>query len=251
MLRLISKNVSLIAILNLLSLNPLDIIRGEAMDGKTEVSPETKKIEHSVIGGYSIEALGGGAALVLTILGLSGLAPLLLASITCIVLGVALLFEGGMVASEYNNIMHTTGNGQLSTAELGGGLSTEVMAGGAAAVLGLLALLNIAPVILTAISAIVIGVGLMLGSGVLARLNGLKIEFSSDHETAKRVAHEAVSTTSGAQILVGIATVVLGILSLIGIVPVILTLVALLAAGSSLLLSGTAITGRMMTMFSH
>ncbi len=53
---------------------------------------------------------------------------------------------------------------------------------------------------------------------------------------------------SGTQMLIGIATIVLGILALIGIDPVTLSLVGLLATGASILFSGSAVSSRMLSV---
>ena len=90
---------------------------------------------------------------------------------------------------------------------------------------------------------------LTLSSGMTSRLNDLKIEVSGAHQSAQRVAHEAVTAASGTQVLVGLAAGVLGILALIGVAPTVLVLVGLLAIGTSLLLSGGALGGRLISLF--
>ena len=58
---------------------------------------------------------------------------------------------------------------------------------------------------------------------------------------AGRVMREAVSTSSGIQILFGLGAVTLGVLSLVGVfTPITLTLVAILAVGGASLFSGAA-----------
>ncbi len=210
---------------------------------------ENKNLVRAVASGSSSEAISGGAAIVLTILGLANIAPSLMMTISGIVISVGLLFEGGMVASEYSRIISRSGNGGLSSFEFGGGLSAQVIAGGAAAVLSVLGLLGLATNVLMPIAAIVIGGGVVLGSGVMSRLNNVKIATSGDTEVTKRAAQEAVTASAGAQVLVGLAAMVLGILGLVGIAPVTLTLVAFLAVGTSILLSGAAVSGRMMALF--
>ncbi len=70
----------------------------------------------------------------------------------------------------------------------------------------------------------------------------MAVEAASDHRT-HLMAREAVLAAAGAQALVGLASVALGIIALVGISPMTLTLVALLALGSSILMSGTAMGG--------
>lgn len=211
---------------------------------------DNKRMEHAVVGGSTSEALGGGAAVVLTILGLSGVVPTFMVSIAAIVLGVALLFQGGFVAAEFRRVLSATDSeGRVHEAELGGGLGTEVLAGGAAIVLGILALLGLETQILISVSTIVLGTGTLLASGMLARLNEVHIAASAPNPAHEHLAREAVSASNAVQVLVGLSAIVLGILSVIGIQALTLNLVAQLALGASILLSGSAITGRMLSLF--
>ena len=107
---------------------------------------------------------------------------------------------------------------------------------------------GVAPMVLTPIAAIVFGSALLMGSGATSRLSSLRIVGHEGHEMARRVTHEAVMAASGAQVLVGLASAVLGILALLGIAPMILTLAAMLSVGASVLLSGVAISDRMLSI---
>ena len=209
--------------------------------------------------GSTIEALAGLGALVLSIIGLADVAPAYMVAIAAIVLGAGLLFEGGFIAAEYRKLLAAATAGPIESpagvtldiAELGGGLSAQSLAGIAAIVLGILGLLGIAEPALMAIGAIVLGVGILLGSSAMSRLNALRIEAGTQHETARQVAHEAMSGAIGTDALVGVAAIVLGILALIGIASQTLNLVAMLTLGSALLLSGSALAARVMTAFWH
>ena len=211
---------------------------------------EQSAFKELTFGGSTSVLTGGAAAAVLAILGLAGVAPGYLVAISVIALGVAMLFEGGFVAAEYGKILsRASDEGRKVKVELGGGLSGEALAGVASIALGVLGLLGVVPEVLIPIAAIVLGAGQMFGSGVVSRLNSLKIDASSEHETAKQVASEAMSAAAGLQVLVGLAAVVLGILALVGLAPLTLNLVAMLALGSSFLLSGGAIAGRVLSYF--
>ncbi len=198
-----------------------------------------------VTGGSIIEAVAGIAAVVLTILALVGVAPADLAPIATIVIGVALLIEGGAIAARYSTLLSKAG-GEYSTAELGGGMSAELLGGAGGGVLGLLALLGLTPQVLMSVAVIVFGAALLLGSGVTSRVSSLAIDTAAD-QRSHLIAREAVLAAAGAQALVGLAAVALGIIALVGISPMILTLVALLALGASILMSGTAMGGTIAT----
>jgi len=204
--------------------------------------------ERTVIGGPTMEALAGGAAIVLAIIGLAGIEPRFMVSVSAIALGAAFVFDGGMVATEYSRILSHSG-GTLENVEFGGGLSAQVIAGIAVVVLCVLSLLNLDALVLTPIAAIVLGAAMVFSSGVSARLNTLKIDTSGDQELAKQIARQALSAATGLEVLVGLSAVVLGILALIGIGSMTLTLVAMLSLGASILLGGTAISGKMVNLF--
>jgi hypothetical protein len=212
-------------------------------------SPEDRHIAESIASGSLAEVIGGLAAIVMTILGLAHVAPNLMLPVATITIGVALVFEGGSVAAEYSRILSKTAENSMQTVEMGGGMTAEMVAGIAGIVLGILALLGLDSLTLSAVAAIVYGAALSLSSGMMSRLNDLKIEVSGAQHTAQRVAHEAVSAAAGTQVLVGLAAGVLGILALVGITPTVLVLVGLLTVGTSLLLSGGAISSRLISLF--
>jgi hypothetical protein len=199
--------------------------------------------------GSTIEAIGGISAVVLAIVSLAGLLPVYLTAITAIVLAAALLFQGGSIASRFFRLISETSDGQFTTAELGGGTTVELAAGIAGIALGILALLGLVPFVLLPVAAIVFGAALMLGAGATCRLNHLMLSTRSDlHLMARHVARELVWAAAGVQVLIGLGAVVLGILALTGINALVLTAVAFLALGCGVLLSGTALTGRMLSM---
>jgi hypothetical protein len=160
-----------------------------------EPTPREREEERSaevVAGGSMVEAIAGVAAVVLAILGLAGLLPVYLLAIAAIAVGVALLFEGGAIAVRYSRLLTETVGSRLSSAELDGGMGVEVLGGIAGIVLGILALLGLVPLTLTAVAAIVFGGTLLLSSGTAARLNCLVIDGHGLPDTTRRVAREAV-----------------------------------------------------------
>jgi hypothetical protein len=62
---------------------------------------EQRVFKELTFGGSTSVMLGGAGAGVLAILGLAGVAPTYLVATSAIVLGVAMLFEGGFVVAEY------------------------------------------------------------------------------------------------------------------------------------------------------
>lgn len=212
------------------------------------MSTDTMLLEAGM-GRSASAATGGIAAVVLTIIGLAHIYPTFMVSVATIALGIALLFKGASIAADYRDVLERMDSGALKKAELDGGMSAELIAGCAGIAMGILALLGIETTVLTPIAAIVFGVALLMSAGVTHRLNHLKISRSGAEDLAQRVAEEATGVAIEAEMLVAIAAVVLGILSLVGLVPVTLTLVAMLSIGAASMLVGSAVGSRMVNMF--
>ncbi len=215
--------------------------------------PEARRQETSaaetVAAGSITEALGGIGAIVLGILGLAGIVSQTLAAIGVIVVGAALLAEGTAVLSKYSRLAAGSGTSDSWTGqtELGGGVSLEFIGGIGVAVLGVLALLSLAPMTLLAIGVIAYGATLILSAGTLSRLNSMEATRYNTDEAHQTIARDAVMGSTAIQMLVGVGGVVLGILALVGISPLTLILVSLLGFGSAILLSGSTLTGRMLS----
>lgn len=196
-------------------------------------------------GGSVTEALGGAAAIVLGILALIGLRPMLLGAIAAIAAGLGVLVAGAAIAGRYAHTFEV--EGLTERREIVGGTGLEALTGVAAIVLGILALLGIAPLTLLAVSAIVLGAGLLMASGSLARLERL---ISSDALLGEhRLRHDTAYTATGSEVLIGIGAIVLGILALLGLAPLTLTLVALIAVGAVELFSGSVLASGFFSTF--
>jgi hypothetical protein len=211
--------------------------------------PEDRHLAEAVLSGSGAEVIGGVGVIVLTILGLSNVAPGFMAAISTIVLGGTMLLQGGSVAAEYSEIVSRTSNGTLETAEVGGGMTADMVAGVAGIVLGILALLGLATQVLTASAVIVFGAALAMSGGTVQRLNDLKLETYDVQPRVQRMAHQAITGAAGTQLLVGLAVIVLGILALVGVAPLVLSLIGLLAVASSLVISGSTVGGRFVGLF--
>jgi hypothetical protein len=200
-------------------------------------------------GTAAAEAVGGIAAIVLTILGLAHVAPGFLVAIATIAIGAALLAQGSAIAAEYARLM--TSRGETTVIPLGGSStwSIELLAGIAGIVLGILALLAVESINLVAIASIAFGGGLVLSSGAAAQVLILKATGTSLDERVRRLAAETASTSAVAQGMTGLAAVVLGILALAGFSSVTLVLIALLAMGVFLVMNGSTVGGFMLSIF--
>jgi hypothetical protein len=193
--------------------------------------------------GFSTEAATAAAAVVLAILGLSGIYPQYMMPIATIAIAAALLLKGVAIALEFEQLRMETGPIDAATAELGTGMSTELAAGAAGIALGVLALIGLVPGTLVTCALIVFGGALLVGGGETYRVAQLHAPRQPDEaDTASR---QVAKSAGGVETLVGIGAVVLGILALTGIQPAVLVLVGLLTVASAQLASGLAVSGRM------
>ncbi len=218
-----------------------------------EVRREEERHDNAAAEGATLgtftEAAGGIAAIVLGILGLASIVPTTLAAVGIIVIGAALLTEGTAVMAEFAQMSRDQleyGNSR-GVSEAGGGVMLEFLGGIGVIVLGILALLGLAPVTLEAISIIAYGGTLILAGGMLTST----MSMSSDNDAGAQMARNAVMGTRGLEVIIGIGGVVLGILALVGINPLTLVLVSILGFGSAVLLTGTAITSRILAIMAR
>ena len=192
-------------------------------------------------GGSTLEAVGGLTAIIVSVIGFSIL-PFQMASVATIAIGVALLAEGSAVMARWREALQRMQGPKFDRAEMVGGLSTEVFGGLVGIVLGVLALVDVKPLVMLPVASIVFGGALLLGGTAQNDLVYLAPE--RDPKIA-RVTYSAIQTSSGVMVLVGIAAAVLGILGVLGIGPILsTTLAALLAIGVALAFAGGALSAR-------
>lgn len=224
-------------------------------DGTTAIHEEHEEERRHTIETIFAGSMTGGlvaaGAAALSIIGLSGVYPVWLLSVATIGIGAAFLFEGAAIMTRLSDLLYEVTEGKSEIAELGAGTTSETLAGLAGVALGILGLAHVAPEILLPIAAIVFGGALILGSGTNMRINEMTAGFRNEHPLAQRIAREAVKGSTGLQLLGGLAGITLGIIALAGAAPLVLTLVATLSVSGVLLLTDTAVAGRMMTVFHH
>jgi len=175
--------------------NDMNATEAQAIHASAD-NAAVKRMEGGLLG----EAIGSIAVIALAIAGLAGVWSMNIAAIATIILAAAILVEGG-VFTEREMLLR---RGELA--------STELLAGLGGVVLGILALLGVAPGTLISVATIVFG-----GCLLFSRL---------------------VEGAFGSRMLVGIGAVVLGILAVVGLSQVTLVLVALLCLGAMELFAG-------------
>lgn len=217
------------------------------------VYAESTPTDVSAYGGF-IDAIGGIATGVVAIVGLNGFAPELMAGIGIIVFGAALLIQGGTLLSEYAHWLNVAPTQSASPEMLAdGGLSGLFLFGVTGIVLGILALLGIASAKLAPIAIIAFGTALLLSSSAVRRL--YQLQWHAGHAAGTRSQSEILaggmsSGSAAVQMLAGLSAVVLGILAVSGAYSAALTLTALLVVGVLELLTGSVLSGLVMS-FMH
>jgi hypothetical protein len=195
-------------------------------------------------GGSSLEALGGLVAIALAVIGIARFEPVTMGGVATVVLGIALLVQGGAIASRWGAELRRLDGKRYDKNELIGGIGTEVFAGVVGIALGILVLAGVMPTVLLPVAAIVFGGALLLGGAAQPELSNVA--------APPRVAsvQNAVEASGGLMVLVGIAAAVLGILSLLGVGPALtLALIAMLCTGGALLFAGGALATRFMRRY--
>lgn len=213
---------------------------------------EAEITEKVLGGGSTVESIAGAGAVTLSILGLCGVIPGYMLAISVIAVGAGLVLEGATVAARAADIISRLAD-RTEEIDVSGGVTVEFLGGAAGIVLGILGLLAIDPLMLSAVAAVVFGGTLLLSSKGRVDLNrAVARTFAGPHTHRDELMYHAVTASASSRTLVGIGAGVLGILVLAGVTPyAVLTLIAMLCAGASLLLSGLTFTGRAFSALRH
>jgi hypothetical protein len=202
-----------------------------------------------VAAGSAVKTVGGIAVAVLAILALLGVIPAILMPIAGIVFGVAMLFEGLGITSEYRKLGRWLADTSAERIELAGGTGIEVAVGVAAIVLGILALVGVAPATLIPVLVIAGGAGLMIAVGTVHRLSDLQLMTTGASDFGRSLRHESIAGAAIVQTMGGLAALVLGILSLIWSGTTasgygLLAQIGMICLGVAAAIAGGAIAGR-------
>jgi hypothetical protein len=201
--------------------------------------PAEQKTKHRRASGAAVEAGLGLVAVLAAIPALAGFFVVPLTGAAVIAAGAALMFDGAAAAAEEARAHPGTER------ELVGGFGAASLAGMGAIALAILALAGIERMTLLPVAAIVLGSGMLLNTGTTVRAQ--EVPPTSTGEVPRR----SPFATWSIHTLAGAGAIPLGILALLDNAPIVLTLIAVLAVGAGLALSGAAIGGRMVAMFSR
>jgi hypothetical protein len=198
--------------------------------------------------GLITEGAAGIAAIVLTILSLAGISTALLTAIAVIVIGVGLMVQGFNTAAEHSRVVVNGASTSAHAAELGGAVMIDFLAGGAGVVLGILGLIGINASYLLPAALIVFGGALLLAGASTGMIRSSPVGGPATQPTAE-VSYRGSVASSGLQVLIGVAAIVLGTLALILVQSWVLVLVGLLAVGAALLMISATFSGAVLRMF--
>jgi hypothetical protein len=176
--------------------------------------------------GLLTEGAAGIAVIVLAVIALAGVSIEVLASIATIVIGAGLMVQGFNSAAEHAKAMTVAAGTTPAVAEPTGDVMVDFLAGVTGVVLGILALVGVNAAHLVPAALIVFGGSLLL-SGAIS------------------MGERGSAAAGGAEVLTGLAAVVLGILSLVFAAHWILVLVGFLAVGAAMLIVSASFSGGM------
>jgi hypothetical protein len=194
--------------------------------------------------GLLTEGAAGIAVIVLAVIALAGTSSGALASIVTIVVGVGLMVQAFNSAAENSKV--TTANA-TPIPDLGGEVLVDGLSGITGIILGILALVGINPPYLVPSALIVFGGALLLSGAI-----GLPATTSQSAVLGGQtqvVSYQRSVAASGMEILIGIAAIVLGILSLIFVGSWVLALVGFIAVGAALLMVSATFSATMTRLF--
>jgi len=194
--------------------------------------------------GLLTEGAAGMAVIVLAVIALAGTSSGALASIVTIIVGVGLMVQAFNSAAENSKVMATNA---ASVPDLGGEVMVDGLSGITGIILGILALVGINTPYLVSSALIVFG-GALLLSGAIG-LPPRASQNTAPGGQAQAVSYQGSAATGGMEILIGIAAIVLGILSLILVGSWALALVGFIAVGAALLTVSATFSGTIMRLF--
>jgi hypothetical protein len=204
-----------------------------------DIHPQSAAAPSPVVASTAYEGAAGLGAVVLAIVALTGVAPGALLAIGTIAAGTGLLLRGLSLGVRLKKSLEpVVGRGQELTVE--GGVGVEVVAGISGIVLGVLALLSVAPTVLVPAAVTAFGAALFIGAGVAsAVINRLTMQ-------EPRATHVIAEVSEGATLLIGLGVATLGILALVGLAEQTLSLAAMIAVGGGLILEASPVLSRLL-----
>ncbi|MGN6106204.1 MAG: hypothetical protein ACTHU0_13940 [Kofleriaceae bacterium] len=200
----------------------------------------------TVESGSTFELFAGALGVALAIVGIAGVRPIALAGAAVVAIGFALIAQGSTMAARWQALAHPLESERGDAV----GIGTEVFGGFAAIVLGVLALIGVAPTILLPVGAIVLGGSLLFGGPVQP---DLAVDLPAAPRRRWQLTRADARSTGGVMVMAGLTALVLGILGIAGQrgPVVLLSLIGVACVGGALVLVGGLITARLTQRFAR
>lgn len=183
------------------------------------------------------------AALALTVLGILALAkiyPLMLTSIAVVVAGMLVATESADLSRQIALQLAAETARHIDPSPLRAGLNAGVWGGFIGLVLGILAILSVAPATLVAVAAIIFGAALAFEFVARSQARALRMTSRDTPEQSAKLALAIAASTGTAAPFTGVALITLGILALAGLASEVLIAAAVLGLGAYTLLEQVA-----------
>ena len=224
---------------------PAEAAAGPSRVEQPPASPAYDAIHFTsrVASGATIGSMWGLTAFVLAIIGLSGVAPVYMSSVAGIALGLAFLMLGGVAwawALRFPLAEHAS---RWERIGFSGGVPAVLIAGLLGIVLSILNLTYFAGARLGAVAVILLGLGLLWHSGVMLGVARFTYHMVEGRRPSGPLAINPLSLAPVRDFVVGLGSLILGILAILNIAPMVLEFVALLAMGGAAMLTTSTICG--------
>jgi hypothetical protein len=215
-----------------------------AEDRRSFLAEEPLLFLSLVVTAATLGSVAGLIAIILAIVGLSGVLPASLFAVAGIVLGAGFLTLGavGLVWAHMFRLEAKHSWDRTDFLMGAGAVLAILIAGLAGSILSLLNLLFLAPA-LGAIAVILLGFGLAWHSRATRRVTRFAYQDGGQPRLSGPMAINALSLAPVRDSILGVAGIVLGILAFLGFAPVVLGLVGMLVMGGALTLTISTICG--------
>ncbi len=184
-----------------------------------------------VVAGATIGSIWALGALVLATVGLSGVAAIYTLPVAAIVVGLAFLTLGGIDRFWAGMFPFAEGETRRDRLIFTGGIWAVIVAGLVGIILGVVNLTHFTDPRFVGLGIIVLGLGLLCHSEVMRRVSRFPYHGVEGRQLRGPAAINALTVAPLRDFLVGLASVILGVLAIFSIAPAALGFVALLAMG--------------------
>jgi hypothetical protein len=202
-----------------------------------------------VVAGATIGSMWALGALVLAILGLSAVTPIYMLPVAAIALGAAFLILSAIGRVWASMFPFAEDDTSRDRKLFSSGSLAVMIAGLAGIALGILNLMYLTGVRFGAVTVIVLGLGLLWHSRVMRRVSRFPYHGVEGRQLKGPLAINALTLAPLRDFLVGLVSVILGVLAILNIAPLTLAFVALLAVSPAVVFTTSTICSATLATF--